>query len=97
MRLRFTADALSHLAGIRDYLNERNPAVARRILSDIRTASRRLCEFPHLGRAGDWPDTRTWAVQHSPYLIVYRLDPGGEEVVVLGVFHGSQNWQARDD
>jgi plasmid stabilization system protein ParE len=35
-------------------------------------------------------------VRHSPYLIVYRLDSDNKEVLVLGVFHGGQNWQARD-
>ena len=36
MRLRYTSDALAHLSGIRDFLAERNPSVARRILVEIR-------------------------------------------------------------
>jgi toxin ParE1/3/4 len=93
MRLRYTSEALQHLSNIRDYLNERNPFVARRILADIRSAAGRLREFPELGRAADWPDTRVWVVQRSPYLIVYRVDPERDEIAVLGVFHGSQDWQ----
>lgn len=95
MRLRYTSDALDHLANIRDYLNERNPIVAHRILADIKTAARRLSEFPELGRVGDWPDTRVWVVQRSPYLIVYRIGADRDEITVLGVFHGSQDWQRR--
>lgn len=95
MRLRLTAEALGHLSNIRNYLNERNPTVARRVLRDIQSSARRLREFPHLGRAGPWPDTRIWVVQHSPYLIVYRPDHEIGEVVVLAIVHGRQDWERR--
>jgi toxin ParE1/3/4 len=93
MRLRYTADALAHLSSIRDFLIERNPAVARRILADVRGAASRLCEFPELGRSSDWPDTREWVVQRTPYISVYQVERARDEVTVLGVFHGSQDWQ----
>jgi plasmid stabilization system protein ParE len=96
MRLRYTAEALDHLSSIRDYLTKRGPAVARRILRDIRSAAVRLCEYPQLGHTGPWSDTRIWVVQRTPYLIVYRSDPQRDEVVVLGVFHGRQDWGLRE-
>jgi plasmid stabilization system protein ParE len=33
-------------------------------------------------------------VQRTPYIIVYQIDRGRQEIVVLGVFHGSQDWQS---
>jgi plasmid stabilization system protein ParE len=36
MRLRYTVDALAHLEAINDFLSERNPAAARRVIADIR-------------------------------------------------------------
>jgi plasmid stabilization system protein ParE len=63
--------------------------------ADIRAAAERLCEFPYIGRKGEWPDTHEWVVQGSPYVIVYRAEPSTDEIVVLGVFHGAQDWQNR--
>src|SRR4051794_5147362 len=94
MRLRYTADALAHLSSIRDFLTERNPAVARRILTDIRAAATRLCDFPELGRPSQWPDTREWVVQRTPYIVVDQIDRARQEIILLGVFHGSQDWQS---
>jgi toxin ParE1/3/4 len=93
MRLRYTADALAHLQNIYDFLAERNPLAARRIAADIRAASDRLCDFPHLGRKGDVSGTHEWVVRGSPYLVVYEVDEPNAEIRVLAVFHGAQNWQ----
>lgn len=90
MRLRFSSSARSHIDAIYNFLNERNPAAARRIVADIQGASRLLIDFPHMGRKGDEPGTREWVVRGSPYLIVYEVDAEGDEVWVLAVFHGAQ-------
>jgi plasmid stabilization system protein ParE len=59
----------------------------------MRKAALLLCEFPHIGRKGEAPDTHEWMVQGSPYLIVYEINGEADEIVVLGVFHGAQNRQ----
>lgn len=91
MRLRFTAEALAHLQNINDFLILRNEAAARRIVADIRAATIRLCDFPHLGRKGDVAGTHEWVVRGTPYLIVYEADEA--EIRVLAVFHGAQDWR----
>lgn len=91
MRVRYTADALAHLGSIYKYIAERNPAAARRVMADIRAAAERLRRFPEIGRSGENPGTREWAVQGSPYIAVYQVDAGAGEIVVLGVFHGAQD------
>jgi toxin ParE1/3/4 len=95
MRLRYTVDALAHLEAINDFLFERNPAAARRVIADIRAAALRLCEFPHIGRRGEVRGTHEWVVQGSPYLIIYEIHETRDEITVLGVFHGAQDWQER--
>ncbi|MEJ2374028.1 MAG: type II toxin-antitoxin system RelE/ParE family toxin [Pseudolabrys sp.] len=82
--------ALAHLEAINDFLSESNPAAARRIAAEIRAATQRLCEFPHIGRASDAARTRQCVVRRSPYLIVYELDEDRDEVVVIGEFHGAK-------
>jgi toxin ParE1/3/4 len=93
MRLRYSGDALVHLEHIFDFLTDRNPAAAIRILADIRAAAERLCDFPHIGRKGEYPDTHEWVVRGSPYLIVYEVDAAAAEIHVIGVFHGAQDRQ----
>jgi len=91
MRLRYTADALAHLQSIFAFIDERNPAAARRVIADIRAAAERLRGFPELGRSGQWRGTREWVVQGSPYILVYQVGPQVDEIVILGVFHGAQD------
>ncbi len=74
MRLRFSAAARRHIEAIYDFLVERNPAVARRIVADIHTSARLLIDFPHMGRTGDVLGTREWIVRGSPYLLVYEIN-----------------------
>jgi addiction module RelE/StbE family toxin len=90
MRLRYTADALAHLQSIFAFIDERNPAAARRVIADIRAAAERLRGFPALGRNGQQVGTREWVVQGSPYILVYEVGALVNEVVILGVFHGAQ-------
>ena len=69
------------------------PAAATHILADIRAAADRLCDFPHIGRKGEFPGTHEWVVRGSPYLIVYAVDAAAAEIHVIGVFHGAQDRQ----
>lgn len=95
MRLRYSAAARLHLRSIFEFLSDRNPVAARRILLDIRQSAERLRDFPRLGREGLAAGTREWIVRGSPYLIVYEIWPSPEEIVILGVFHGAQDREER--
>jgi plasmid stabilization system protein ParE len=95
MRLHYTTEALAHLEAINDFLTQRNPAAARRMTAEIQAAARRLCQFPQMGREEEAGGIRVWAVQRSPYLIVYEADHTRGEVIIVGVFHGAQDWEDR--
>lgn len=93
MRLRFTADALTHLNAIYDFLVLRNEAAARRIAADIRASAERLIDFPHMARLGAVSGTHEWVVRGTPCLLVYEVDLTANEIRVLAVFHGAQDWK----
>jgi toxin ParE1/3/4 len=80
----------THIAGIRFYIEQRSPQAAIHIAERIFAEADRLGEFPQLGRIGVVPGTYEWTVPRLPYIIVHELDEDGDEVIVVGVFHGSQ-------
>ncbi len=92
MRLRYTAQAREHIAGIYQYIGERNHVAATNVIARIRLAAERLTEFPRIGHTGRVPGTLEWVVRGLPYIIVYEIgvtEP--DEVLILGVFHGAQD------
>jgi toxin ParE1/3/4 len=90
MKVRYTIDALLHIAAIHTYITERNPVAAARVVTRIRMAADRLGELPHIGHAGTLAGTREWVVAGLPYVVVHELNMQDDEVVVLGVYHGAQ-------
>jgi addiction module RelE/StbE family toxin len=90
MKLRFTSEAQLHIAVIFNYINERNPVAAQRVVRRIREAAARLGDLPYIGRVGLVPGTREWVVTGLPYIIVYEVHAETDEIVVLGVYHGAQ-------
>lgn len=90
VKVRYTIDALSHVADIHAYINARNPTAATRVIARIRTAAERLGEYPDIGRMGAAPGTQEWVVTGLPYIIVYEQEKELGEVTVLGIYHGAQ-------
>lgn len=90
MTVRYTIDALLHIAAIHSYINERNPVAASRVVARIRSAAEQLGDSPLIGHAGAAAGTREWVVVGLPYVIVHQINDPEDEVVVLGVYHGAQ-------
>jgi addiction module RelE/StbE family toxin len=90
MKLRYTRIALQHIRSIHAYVAERDPAAARRVAERIHVASERLADFPQMGRRGSERGTREWVVRGLPYVIVYQILEGGDELLVLSVMHGAR-------
>jgi plasmid stabilization system protein ParE len=91
MRLRYTSRARRHIDSIQSYIAERNPDAARRVIERIRATAELLREFPFIGHDGLVPGTREMVVVGLPFVIVHRIDPKGEDVDVLGVYHAAQD------
>jgi toxin ParE1/3/4 len=90
MKVRFTREALTHIAGIRFYIEQRSEHAAVHIVERIFAETDRLGQFPELGRVGTVPGTHEWTVPRLPYIIVHESNDDTDEIVVLGVFHGAQ-------
>jgi toxin ParE1/3/4 len=77
----FTDEAREDLLAIEDFLAERSPRVADSFIDSVLERCRQLEQFPELGpvRHDVHPDAR--CLVHQRWLILYRLVPGGVEVV----------------
>lgn len=53
-----------------------------------------LGEFPTSGRAGRFGGTRELVVSRTPYVAVYAVEQ--DEVVILRLLHGAQQWPPAD-
>lgn len=81
--------AENDLALVFDYIAERNPDAADRVMDALVEAFDRLADHPKLGhRRSDLTDrpVRFWSVRD--YLIIYR---GERKVEVLRVLHGRRD------
>jgi toxin ParE1/3/4 len=90
MRLRFTLEALSHIAAIHFYIEAKSSPAADHISDRIFSDCARLCEFPQIGHVGIVPGTFQWTVSGLPYSIVYEINSNKGDVIVLAIFHGAQ-------
>lgn len=92
MRLRYSARARAQLDLIKVYLRDLDQDIAERVGSTIRATAERLPHFPQLGHVGRSPGTRELLVRDLPYVIVYEVNLGDiDEVIVLAVFHVAQD------
>jgi plasmid stabilization system protein ParE len=73
MRVRYTSRAFADREGIFEYLRERSPGGARRVMASIRDAARLLGEHPYSGYKTNDPEVRVKFLVHYPYKIFYRV------------------------
>ncbi len=88
-RLIWSPSSLRDLQGIDAFLTERNDGAAARILRAIRSATRRLLDYPRIGPGLDEP-FRVLGVRGTPYLLIYRLR--NEDIEIVRVRHARENW-----
>ena len=90
MRVVWTRPALANLEEIADYLGERNPAAAYRVVNAIYEKTETLlAENPLIGRPGRDPETRELVITETPYVVGYRVTT---RVEILAVLHGARDW-----
>lgn len=91
MRIVWSPQAQSDLAGIHEFHTEAGSDFAFRAAELAVAAARLLAERPKLGPMVENSDYRKWRVPRTPYLIIYRAD--GERLRIARVFHAAQDWQ----
>jgi toxin ParE1/3/4 len=91
MNIRVTEDAADDLENIKARIARDDGAAAERIVEQIRATIRMLGELPRLGHDGIVEGTYERTVSRAPFVIVYRIDLGSkEELVILRVPRGAQ-------
>lgn len=93
LKARFTPRSLAHLANIREHIARDRPVAAELVRGRILSAIERLRRLPHLGTTGRHQGTRELVVAGLPCVVVYRVDIGDEdELVILRIVYGGQDW-----
>lgn len=89
MRVRWTTDAADDLERICNYTAEASPDAARRVAKTIVEGVASLRTFPNRGRPGRVEGTREFVFAPLPFVAVCEVH---EEVHVLRILHGAQQW-----
>ncbi len=76
-----------------EFIAQDNALAAIEIDDTITAASRRLAEFPLMGKAGRIAGTRELIV-HEHYALVYELE--NDSLTILMVLHSSRQWPAAE-
>jgi toxin ParE1/3/4 len=90
MQVRWTTAAENDLQTIADYLFEKTPEHAARLIREIYSAPSALKSFPNRGRAGKKQGTRELVLSSLPYIIVYQVS--SDVLHVVRILHGAQEW-----
>ena len=94
MRVFWTWPARADLENIVRYIAIENVDAAFEIEDDVRAATSRLADMPRMGRLGRAAETRELVVVHTPYVVIYRIQ--SDQVEILRVMHGAQNWPPKE-
>lgn len=79
---------------MQDYVAERNPAAAFRLVNAILDRTEHLSQTPEIGRPGRVQGTRELVLADIGYVVAYRLRDGME---ILAVMHGAREWPEEFD
>ncbi len=74
------------------YISEKNPRAALAQGDFVLRNAAILGEHPRAGRPGRQPGTRELVVPQTPFVIIYRIDENAQEIQILRLLHGAQQW-----
>lgn len=91
MQVRWTKAASLDLEIIANYLFDKTPDHAPRLIREIYQAAVNLKNFPNRGRRGKKEGTRELVIRYLPYVIIYKISP--EALFIVRILHGAQAWR----
>jgi addiction module RelE/StbE family toxin len=83
----WTEAAVANLRAIRAYIEQFNPAAARRLAAELIATGENLASYPDRGRPVQNTGMRELVTSH-PYIVRYRVV--GDIVVILRIRHSSR-------
>ena len=84
---------MSDLASAGEYIADRDPVAAARVIERILEQTQALSQFPLRGRAGRVPGSRELVVANTPYVVAYELRD--DCIAIVGFLHAKQRWPDR--
>jgi len=94
MRVTWSTAAHRDIHRLAEYLSERSPSGAARMVRAIYARTDRMGREPLLGRIGRQEGARERVVPGTPYVIVCRLRE--DSLQIVRILHGAQQWPAGD-
>lgn len=91
MKLVWHRKAVCRLEDVRQYLDARNPRAAVEVATRLMDAVAHVTTFPDMAPEGREAGTRELVVGDMPYVFVYRIEPHRDRIVILTLFHTSQD------
>jgi toxin ParE1/3/4 len=91
LKIQWTKAASDDLESIHDYIFPDSPiAAAEQVKRVVLIVEEHLSLNPWAGRVGRLHDTREYAVNGTPYIVIYRVR--NEVLEVIRVLHGARQW-----
>ncbi len=91
-RVTFSRIANIELDQIVVYIGAESPAAAVQVSKRIFAKIDLLQDHPWLGRPGKRSGTRELIVEHTPYIVAYRVNTDERRILVLRIVHHAQRW-----
>jgi len=86
--LNWTAESFRWLSDIFEYIAAENPQAAQEVVSGIYQRAQVLVSHPEIGHRYQPSSRRVRILMYGHYRIAYLIKPG-DDIDILGVFHGS--------
>jgi toxin ParE1/3/4 len=97
MKVRYSRRAAKDLPSIREYLSERSPRGAARVMVAIYAAVEFIRRNPHAAEMSTIPGVRGKTVQRYRFKIFYRVLEGDDVIEIVHIRHMSrQPWSGED-
>lgn len=89
-KISWTREAENWLRDIHDYIAHDSPIAAEKVVTGIYKRAQMTADFPEIGyRYRLEPEGEIRILLYGHYRIAYWVKGGGEEIDILGVFHGA--------
>jgi toxin ParE1/3/4 len=95
MKVRYREQALADLENIFNYIDERSPGGARRVIDAVYASIASIADQPLIARRTSDPAVRVKIVGRYHYKIFYSV--GADQIEILHVRHGARRpWTVED-
>jgi toxin ParE1/3/4 len=92
LRLDVSEAAKRDMRALLAYIGEENPKAAIHVAKQIVAKMQMLVTQPAPGRPGRCKGTRELIVEHTPYIVAYRVNTDERRILVLRIVHHAQRW-----